>query len=150
LRLQSAWTRAAAVIPVRLFAGAACVVAAIVAGAATAAALVAFAVGTFAVAFAALNDPRSRALQGSVEPLDAPASAVVDPTWRHAVAASFPSTVGVTALAAIALPLQPVLSALLGGAAAGLGLAALAALPRIDRTLLIEPRSRAVYRRQPG
>jgi hypothetical protein len=124
--------------------------AAIAAGARAAGAVIAFAVGAFAVAFTALHDPRARTLQGTIEPLDAPANAVVDAIWRHAVAASFPSTVGVGALAAIALPLQPILSALLGGAAAGLGIAALVALPRIDRTLLIEPRTRAVYRRLPG
>lgn len=146
--MQSVWQRTVLVIPVRLGLGLVWLVAARLTGAGGGPALLAFALGAFGLTFAALNDPRGRLLHGALEPLDAPPGAVVDPRWRQALAAMFPSTVGVSLLAAIALIPQPILAALLGGgASAGLGFAALVSLPRVDRTLYIEPRSRVVYRR---
>jgi len=62
-------------------------------------------------------------------------------------AAMFPSTIGVSVLAAIALFPSPTLAALLGGVRAGLGIAALLTLPSIDPALLVDPRRQVVYRR---
>lgn len=147
MTVQSLWERTVLVIPIRVGLGIAWLVAARIAGAGSAPALLAFVVGTFGLMFAALNDPRSRLVHGEVEPLELPATATVAPHWRQGVAASFPSTVGVSILAAIAVVPQPVLAALLGGASAGLGLAALVSLPRIDRALFVDARSRVIYRR---
>ncbi len=146
LRLQSVWRRTVLVIPIRVALGGVWLAAARLAGAPNAPALLAFAVGAFAIAFTALNDPRRRFLR-TPDPVAAPADAVVDPPWRHAVAATFPSTAGLSVLAAIALVPQPTLTALLGGASAGLGVAALVSLPRLDRRLYVEPRSHALYLR---
>ncbi|SRR6266566_3188439 len=146
MRLQSIWERTVLVIPIRIGLGVVWLAAARLGGASGRAALLAFAIGTFGLAFAALNDPRRRFVQRAVEPLEAPADAVVDPRWRQALGAMLPSTAGVSILAAIALVPQPTLAALLGGVSAGLGLAALISLPRVDRRLYVEPRGRTVYR----
>ncbi len=69
------------------------------------------------------NDPRTRFAQGKVEPIELPPEAVVAPAWRQALAA------------------------LLGGVCAGLGVATLLSLARIDQTLYVDPRSRVFYRR---
>jgi hypothetical protein len=53
----------------------------------------------------------------------------------------------VSILAALALALQPTLSALLAGVLAGLGLAALVAAYGMDSRLYLEPRTRAVFRK---
>ena len=95
-----------------------------------------------------LQRSRERASCGKdVDPLPLPADAVVASRGRQAFAATLPSTLGVTALAAIALVPQPVLAALLGGVCAGLGLAALLSLGRIDPSLYVDPKSDVVYRR---
>ena len=139
--------RTLGVIPIRFALGAVWVVAARLLGLATAPALLAFAVGMLGITFAALNDPRARFRKQEVEPDEAPADAVVAPLWRQALAATMPSTVGVSILAAIALVPQPTLAALLGGVSAGLGLAALISVWSVDPSLYVDPKSRVVYRR---
>ena len=69
------------------------------------------------------------------------------PRWRQALAATIPSTIGVAVLSVIALFTSPTLAALLAGIEAGLGVAAALSLMRIDPTLYVDPRSRAVYRK---
>jgi hypothetical protein len=139
--------RALLVIPIRFGLGLVTLAAAVVAGAAWGPALLAFVLGLLGIAFAIFNDPRSRFTQQQVEPLPLPPQAVVAPRSRQALAAMLPSTLGVTALAAIAVVPRPVLAALLGGVCAGLGLAALLSLGRIDPSLYINPKSDVVYRR---
>jgi hypothetical protein len=145
--LQSLRTRTALVAPLRLALGVAWLVAARVAGASAGPAFAAFGIGAAAVAFAALNDPRARLLRRDPKPLPEGEPVRLDPAWRHAVSALFPSTVGLSLLAAIALAPQPVLAALLGGASAGLGVAAALTFPGLDRRLLVDPRRSTVYRR---
>lgn len=76
--------------------------------------------------FAITSDPRSR---------------------RQALGASIPSTIGVAVLTLIALGPQPTLAALLAGVEAVLGVAALISLGRVDSSLFLDPKSRAIYRR---
>ena len=122
-------------------------VAARAAGARNGPALLAFVVGVFGIVFVIFNDPRARFLRRDVEPLEWPADAVVASWWRSALAASFPSTVGVTALALVAVPFRPVLAAQLAGVCAGLAVAAVLSLGRIDPSLHVDPKTDAVYRR---
>ncbi len=139
--------RALLVIPIRFALGLATLLAAVLAGAERGSALLAFVLGLLGIAFTIFNDPRARFLRREVEPLPLPADAVVASRGRQAFAATLPSTLGVTALAAIALVPRPVLAALLGGVCAGLGLAALFSLGRIDPSLFVDPKSDVVYRR---
>jgi hypothetical protein len=146
--LHSLRQRALLVAPIRLALGVVWLAAARLAGAGGAQAVLAFVVGALGIVLAAFVDPRARLAQGPLEPLEAPPDAVVAPRWRQALAATIPSTVGVSILAAIALAPQPTLAALLGGVSAGLGLAALIAAPSLDRALYVDPRSRVVYHRR--
>ena len=134
-------------IPVRLVLGVAGLLVARAAGAQSGPALLAFVIGVFGIVFVIFNDPRARFLRREVEPLEWPADATVAPWWRSALAASFPSTVGVTALALVAAAFRPVLAALLAGVCAGLGVAALLSLGRVDPSLHVDPKTDAVYRR---
>ena len=147
MTLHNYRARTFGVIPIRVGLGVVWFVAARLMGLATAPALLAFAVGVLGITFAALNDPRARFQGDEDDPLPAPLDAVVAPRWRQAVAATMPSTVGVSILAAIALVPQPTLAALLGGVSAGLGLAALISVWAVDPGLYVDPRSRVVYRR---
>jgi hypothetical protein len=144
MRLQSIRTRTLLVIPVRVGLGIVWLAAAHFAGVEFG--VLAFALGAGGVTFAALTDRRRQLLQGDVEPLPAPDDARLDPAWRHVLSASFPSTVGVSVLAAIAVVPAPALAALLGGVSAGLGLVALLALPRVDPALLVDPGNGVLYR----
>ena len=139
--------RALAVTPVRLVLGGVLLVAARIAGAANGPALLAFVIGVFGIVFLIFNDPRARFAQGEVEPLELPADARVAPLWRQGLAATLPSTVAVTVLALVALVPQPVLAALLAGVCAGLGVASLISLTRIDHGLFVDPASRVIYHR---
>ena len=100
---------------IRVALGLTWVVAARIAGASSAAAWLAFAIGVFAIAFVYFNDPRARFLPPR------PPNAQPVALWRTL----FPSTIGISVLAAIAVGLQPVLAACLGGVSAGLGFAGL-------------------------
>ena len=147
MTVHSIQERMLLVIPIRFGLGLLTLVAAVLAGAARGPALLAFVLGLLGIAFTIFNDPRARFLRREVEPLPLPADAVVASRARQAFAATLPSTLGVTALAAIALVPRPVLAALLGGVCAGLGLAALFSLGRIDPALYVDPKSDVVYRR---
>jgi len=155
LRVFRASTSQLVVGPVRLAAGLGLLVLAVALGASRGAAGLAFLAGAFALTFAALGDPRRRflALGGEPEPL--PAGAVLEPPLELARRAVFPSTVGVAALAGVALGLgQEVLAALLAGAVAGMGVAALLSGAELrlaererGRRLLVDRRARRLYER---
>ena len=147
MTLHSLRERALLIAPIRLALGVLWLALARIAGAAATPALIAFCVGTLGIVFFAFADPRARLAHGEVDPLPAPAGATLAPRWRQALAAMFPSTIGVSVLAAIALFPSPTLAALLGGVCAGLGIAALLTLPSIDPALLVDPRRHVVYRR---
>jgi hypothetical protein len=142
--VHSLRTRALLVTPIRLVLAILLLLAARIAGAANGPALLAFGVGALGVVFLAFNDPRAR-FAGEAAPIDLPADAVVAPAWRQALAATLPSTVGVSLLAVVALFVEPVLAALLAGVCAGLGLASLISLARIDPRLYADPKSRVIY-----
>lgn len=146
MTVHSLRTRTLLVIPIRLLLGVAWLVGARLAGSGSGPALLAFVVGALGIAFLIFNDPRSRFVQADVEPLALPTGASVAPRWRQALGAMLPSTVGVSILAAIAVATRPTLAALLGGVSAGLGLAALLALSRIEPGLYADPKSHVIYR----
>ena len=146
MTLHSLRDRALYVTPIRVALGGMWLGAAWIAGAPATGAVLAFAGGAFVVVFTLFNDPRSRFLRrGEAKP--APADASVAGPVRQALHAMLPSTVGVSGLAAVALGLQPTLSALLGGISAGLGVAGALSAARADPRLYVEPRSGVVYRR---
>lgn len=147
MTVQSLRLRLLLVGPLRLVLSVCWLAAARAAGAASSAALVAFAAGVFGSVFLASQDPRARLRGGGTEPGELPADAIVAPTWLHVAHAAFPSTVGVSILAAIALFVRPVLASLLAGVLAGLGLAALLAAYRTDARLYLDPRRRLVFRK---
>jgi hypothetical protein len=68
-----------------------------------------------------LTDPRRRFLRPRVLPAG-------EPWWRIAARGTYPSTLGLLGLTAIALAFSPVLAAVLAGIVGGLGLAGLASL----------------------
>ena len=146
MTVHSLRTRTLLVIPIRLGLGVLWLIGARLAGAGGGPALLAFGLGALGIAFVIFNDPRSRFAHGEVEPLELPAGALEAPKWRQALAASLPSTVGVSILAAIALATRPTLAALLGGVCAGLGLAAVISLSRVEPGLYADPKSDVIYR----
>ena len=149
MRLQSIRRRAALVIPIRAGLGIVWLVAAIVAGAGARPALIGFVIGALGCAFALLNDPRSRLLYAKREPSPYPDGASLDSALRHIWTALLPSTLGVNILAAVAVVPQPELTAILGGVSAGLGLAALIALPSAyAREEVFVDRQGAIYTRR--
>jgi hypothetical protein len=144
--VHSLRTRTLLVIPIRLVLGVSWLVGARLAGARSGPALLAFVVGALGIAFLIFNDPRSRFVQAEVDPLALPPGTPVAPRWRQALAATLPSTVGVSLLAVIALATRPILAALLGGVCAGLGLAALISLTRVEPGLYADPKTHVIYR----
>jgi hypothetical protein len=133
--------------PLRLVLGAVWLGAARAAGGSPGGTLLGFGAGAFALAFLIPNDPRARFRGTPVEPAELPADASVAPAWLHAVHAAFPSTIGVSVLAAATLAFNQALTALLAGILAGLGLAALLAAYSIDRRLYVDPRRGALFRK---
>jgi hypothetical protein len=117
------------------------------AGGATGSTLLAFAAGAFAMAFLVPNDPRARFRGTPGEPAELPADARVAPAWLHALHAALPSTVGVSVLAAVTLPFQPTLTALLAGILAGLGLAAAFRAYAIDGRLYVDSKGGELFRK---
>ncbi len=113
------------VTPLRFALAALALTAALAAGAPSGSARVAFILGAFAGAGFVLADPRRRMRQRNV-PRPAPAEFDLEEPWRGAVRALYPSTLGLTLLAAIALAFDAVLSSVLAGVIAGLGVAGLA------------------------
>jgi hypothetical protein len=150
LIVHSVRGRTLLVIPIRFALGLVWLVAARLVGASSGSVLIAFGLGAAGLTFLAFNDPRSRFAHGEVEPLPLPSDAAVAPRWRQALAATLPSTVGVSFLAAIALAVDPTLAALLGGVCAGLGVAALLMLPRLPGDLHVDPQTKLMYRRANG
>jgi hypothetical protein len=146
MTLHSLRDRALYVTPIRLLLGVLWLGAARIAGSPGTGALLAFAGGAFVTVFTLFNDPRSRFLRGS-EAKDAPYDVVVASRLSQALHATLPSTVGVSALAAVSLAFEPMLSAFLGGISAGLGIAGGLSALRADPTLYVEPKSGVVYRR---
>ena len=146
MTLHSLRDRALYVTPIRLVLGAVWLLAARIAGASGTGALLAFTGGAFVIVFTLFNDPRSRFLPRG-EAKDAPADVLVASRVRQALQATLPSTVGVSALAAVSLAFEPVLSAFLGGISAGLGIAGALYALRADPALYVEPKSGVVYRR---
>ncbi|HEY3050735.1 MAG TPA: hypothetical protein VGJ40_03345 [Gaiellaceae bacterium] len=85
-----------------------------------------FALGAGLLLFAVLASARRRrAWRRIAEAQPAPQAASIESWWRSLVAATYPSTIGLTILDGIALAVNPRLAALLAGILAGLGLAAL-------------------------
>jgi hypothetical protein len=86
-----------------------------------------FALGLGLLLVAVASDTRRRrsgwARIAEAEP--APAGIKAEPRWRSLAAATYPSTIGLTVLTAIALWLNPDLAAVLAGILGGLGVAAL-------------------------
>jgi hypothetical protein len=146
MTLHSLRDRALYVTPIRVVLGVVWLGAARLAGAPGTGAVLAFAGGAFVIVFTLFNDPRSRFLRRG-EAASAPVDASVAGAVRQALHATLPSTVGVSALAAVALVFEPTLSAFLGGVSAGLGVAGALYALRADPTLYVEPRSGVVYRR---
>ena len=146
MTLHSLRDRALYVTPIRIMLGAVWLVAARIAGSPGTGALLAFAGGAFVTVFTLFNDPRSRFLRRG-EAKDVPGDASIASPVRQALHATLPSTVGVSALAAVSLAFEPTLSALLGGISAGLGIAGALYALRADPSLLVEPKSGVVYRR---
>jgi hypothetical protein len=86
-----------------------------------------FALGAGVLLFAVLASARRRREWARIEAAEpAPRGAATEARWRTLAAATYPSTIGVTALIGVALGKNPALAALLAGVLAGLGLAALA------------------------
>jgi len=147
MTLHSLRSRTAGVIPIRVGLGVLLLLLARLAGAPRSSALLAFVSGLVAITFLLFNDPRARFMTARAGPVEAPPDARVAPVWQQALAATLPSTAGLTVLALITLVPQPTLSALLAGVCAGLGAAAALSLPRVDPTLYVDPRTHIVYRR---
>ena len=131
--------RTLGVIPIRLGLGGLLLLAALLAGAPRTGALLAFVTGVVGITFLLFNDPRARFQTAAAEPLELPPNAEIAPLWRQALAATLPSTAGLTVLALITLVPQPTLTALLAGVCAGLGVAAGLSLPRLDPALYVDP-----------
>jgi hypothetical protein len=86
-----------------------------------------FALGAGLLLFAVLASARRRRIWARIaEAGAAPGDAPVEPWPRTLLAATYPSTIGLTGLTAIALAANPRLAAFLAGILAGLGLTALA------------------------
>ncbi len=146
MTLHSVRERALLVTPVRLALGLVWLAAATAAGAPGTGAVLAFAGGAFVTVFSLFNDPRARLVRRP-PPQQAPPETPVAGRLRQTLTAMLPSTVGVSALAAISLTFQPVLTALLGGISAGLGIAGALYAARADPTLYVDPRTGVLYRR---
>lgn len=112
---------------IRLALGLAGLAGARVAGADSGPAWAAFAFGAGVSAVLLIGDRRG-ALRSSVAPEPVPLGAGRTPLLRAAAAGLFPSTIGVSALAAVALAADPVLAALLAGVLGGMALAGVASL----------------------
>ena len=146
MTLHSLRDRALYVTPIRVVLGVMWLLAARIAGSPGTGALLAFAGGAFVIAFTLFNDPRSRFFRRG-DAKDAPADVRVASRVRQALHATLPSTLGVSALAAVSLAFQPTMTAFLGGISAGLGIAGAFYAVRADPSLFVEPKSGVVYRR---
>lgn len=127
-RLARVVTAALLVTPVRLGLGCVVLAGARLAGAESTPAALAFVSAAGGTTFVILNDPRRRLWRRRAALGPAPLDARYLSRLELVRAAIFPSTVGVTVLAAVALVVgQATLAALLAGVLAGMGFASLAA-----------------------
>ena len=119
------------VTPLRFALAAALLLAAVAVGAAGQSARVAFVLGLVGGAGFVLGDPRRRFLRREVVLQPAPDEFDLEEPGRSAVRQLFPSSLGLTALGAVALAFNPVLSAVLAGVTGGLGIAGLVAAAQV-------------------
>jgi hypothetical protein len=124
-RLVPLSTSALALAAIRIALGAVGVALARVRGLESGVALAEFLFGTAALGFAALADPRRQFVGLRGEAMPVPPGATLVPASRAALAGMYPSTLAVSALTAAALVFDAKLAAVLAGAVAGLGVAAL-------------------------
>jgi hypothetical protein len=113
------------VTPLRFVLAAGTLLAAIAAGAASDSARVAFGLGLVGGAGLVLGDPRRRMLRRKIVFRPAPDEFDLEEPWRSSLRALYPSSLGLTLLSLVALAWDPVLSAVLAGVIAGLGVAGL-------------------------
>ena len=113
------------VTPLRFVLAAGTLLAAIAAGAAGSPARVAFVLGLVAGGGLVLGDPRRRMLRREIEFRPAPEEFDLEEPWRSSLRALYPSSLGLTLLSLVALAWDPILSAVLAGVIAGLGVAGL-------------------------
>ena len=119
--LSSASVRAAGVAAIRLLLGIGFVAGSIARGLDRGPALLAAAVGAIVLTMIALG-PRGRTREGALEDAHPmPPDARFDPGWLGVLLACVPSTVGVAAMAVVALVFSSALAALLGGVLLSLG-----------------------------
>jgi hypothetical protein len=119
--LSSASVRAGGVAAIRLVLGVGFVAGSIARGLDRGPALLAAAVGAIVLTMIALG-PRGRTGSGALEDaLPVPPAARFDPAWLGVLLACVPSTVGVAAMAVVALVFSTALAALLGGVLLALG-----------------------------
>ena len=97
----------------------------------TAAMLFLFGCGGFLLTLVAGSGSRRTEERISSAKGEPPEDAVVEPLWRSLLEAAYPSTLGLTVVTSIALPLNASLAAVLAGILAGLGVAALLAAGRL-------------------
>ncbi len=134
--------------PVRLTLSALVLGLAFVAGARAYPVLLAWALGAF-LGFFVLSVDRRFLLLERHEPARVPAGASIEPWWRVLATDIFPSTAGLTALAAVALSTKPVLAAVLAGILSGMGIASVLGYGRVTAS---EQRAgaRLYYERRSG
>ena len=124
-RVAAAGASFSLIVPIRLVLGGLVLAGTLAAGGRPRSCVGGFVLGTFFVAFAALADRRSQLLRVAAEPEPLPPGARREPPLRVAWRLMLPSTVVVIVLAVATLVAgRLVLAAILGGAAAGLGVAA--------------------------
>ena len=124
-RVAAAGASLSLIAPIRVGLGAVVLAAALALGGTPRSVVGGFVLGAAFLAFAALADRRALLSRAAGEPSPLPPGARREPWWRMAARAALPSTVTVTALAAVTLATgNLVLGAILGGAVAGMGLAA--------------------------
>jgi len=146
MRLHSLRNHSLYVAPIRIGLGLLWLALSRVAGLTQASAVLAFGGGLFVIVFVAFQDPRVAFLRAG-EPEPAPPDAQCAGVVEQALAATIPSTLGVTVLAAIAIWFQPVLAAIMGGISAGLGVAGVLRVWQVPADLWFDRRTKVLYRR---
>jgi Na+/H+ antiporter NhaD/arsenite permease-like protein len=119
--LSSASVRAAGVAAIRLLLGVGFVAGSVARGLDRGPALLAAFAGALVLVLIAL-DPRGRTRESDLgDALPVPQDARFDPGWLGVLQACVPSTVGVAAMAVVAIVFSPALAAVLGGVLLALG-----------------------------
>ena len=128
-RVTSARTRLILIVPIRIALGVGMLGATFAGDASPRSLGLAFVVGAIVATVAVLADRRAVLLRGNEEPEPLPSDVEHEPSWRVALTAAFPSSVGLAVLSAIALAAgKDVLAALLAGGIVGLAIASLISL----------------------